>query len=49
MKVLKNLEIPFYSIEKREAIKNSIIDNLKNTKKAYKNISEFEKELRSIF
>lgn len=49
MKVLKNLEIAFYSIKKREAIKNSIVDNLKNTKEAYKNISEFEKELRNIF
>ena len=49
MKVLKNLEIAFYSAEKRKDIKNSIIDNLKNTQEAYKNIDEFEKELRNIF
>lgn len=49
MKVLKNLEIEFYSNHKREDIKNNIKDNLEKTKKAYKNISEFEKELRNIF
>lgn len=49
MKVLKNLEIEFYSNNKREDIKNIIKDNLEKTKKAYKNISEFEKELRNIF
>lgn len=49
MKVLKNLEIEFYSNNKREDITNIIKDNLEKTKKAYKNISEFEKELRNIF
>lgn len=49
MKVLKNLEVALYSMEKREDIKNNIMDNLAKTKKAYKNISEFEKELRNIF
>lgn len=49
MKVLKSLEVEFYSIKKRETIRNNIIENLKNTKKAYENISEFEKDLRNIF
>lgn len=49
MKVLKSLEVEFYSIKERETIRNNIIENLKNTKKAYENISEFEKDLRNIF